>query len=99
MNIVTGKAPSERMIKAELMGNDNALDKSTNQYQFNGSYGERFFDNLLGVQVDATAEKKIMSSEYDKKSNTYLFDPSTLLYTNTVRERNGAHIILDYRYS
>ena len=96
VNIATGKAPSERIIKAEFLGNDNVLDKSTNQYQFTGSYGERFFDNLLGVQVDATAEKNIISSEYNKSANIYLLDPSRLLYTNAVRERNGAHIILDY---
>ncbi len=95
VHMVTGKAPSERMIKAEFLGNDNALDKSTNQYQFNGSYGERLFDNLLGVQVDATAEKKIMSSEYHS-NNILLLSSPWLLYTNAVRERNGAHMILDY---
>ncbi len=95
VHMVTGKAPSERTIQAELLGNDNTLDKSTNQYQFNGSYGERFFDNLLGVQVDATAEKKIMSSEYNRM-DIMLLSSSKLLYTNAVRERNGAHIILDY---
>jgi TonB-dependent receptor len=95
VTMVTGKAPSERMLKAELLGNDNALDKSTNQYQFTGSYSERFFDNLLGVQVVASAEKKIMSSEYHSK-DIMLLSPSELLYTNAVRERNGAHMILDY---
>ena len=96
VHMVTGKAPSERTIKAEFLGNDNVLDKSTNQYQFNGSYGGRFFDNLLGVQVNATAEKKIVSSEYYKKADINIYDPSKLLYTNAVRESKGAHIILDY---
>ncbi len=96
VHMVTGKAPSERTIQAELLGNDNTLDKSTNQYQFTGSYGERFFENLLGVQVDATTEKKIMSSEYHKEGNLPRWDHFKLLYTNAVRERTGAHIILDY---
>ena len=67
VNIATGKAPYKRTIRTELSGNYNRLDKSTGQYNFTGNYGERFFDGLLGVQVDANLGKKILSSEYYNK--------------------------------
>ena len=95
INLITGKAPNKRMIKAKLSGNYNRLDKSTNQYNFTGSCGERFFDNLLGVQVDVNAEKRIMSSEYQKYT-IYGIDPHILSYTNSLRERYGANILLDF---
>ena len=112
INLITGKAPDKRMIKAELLGNYNKLDNSKNQYNFAGNYGERFFNNLLGVQVDANAEKRIISSEYQKEDNLSTFSsvivnsvsyrtlttyfPGNISYTNAIRERYGANILLDF---
>ena len=100
INLITGKAPVKRMIKAEILGNYNRLDKSANQYNFNGIYGERFFDNLLGVQADVNAEKRIISSEYLKISPVYSTlspgYPGNVSYTNAIRERYGANILLDF---
>ena len=102
INMLTGKAPYERTLKTELLGNYNRLDKSANQYDFTGSYGERFFDNMLGVQVDANADRKILSSEYmSKTQNSAFLWPSSirgprLSYTNAVREKYGANVLLDF---
>ena len=102
INIITGKAPDKRTIKAEMLGNYNWLDKSANQYNFTGSYGERFLDNMLGVQIDANAEKKILSSEYmSRTKNSAFLLPSSfrgplLSYTNAVREKYGANVLLDF---
>ncbi len=102
MNIITGKAPDKRTIKAEMLGNYNGLDKSANQYNFTGSYGERFLDNKLGVRIDANAEKKILSSEYMSltKNSAVSWTPSfrgpLLSYTNAVREKYGANVLLDF---
>jgi len=95
INIVTGKAPDKRMINAKLSGNYNRLDKSANQYSFFGNYGERFLDNLFGVQVDTKAERKIMSSENENNSLDMRL-PGSVSYTNALEERYGANILLDY---
>ena len=106
INLITGKAPDKRMIKAEMLGNYNRFDKSANQYNFNGIYGERFFDNSLGIQVNAEAEKRIISSEYLKNS-LYGISPGSIYYTNAaidtnisytnaVRERYMSNILFDF---
>jgi outer membrane receptor for ferrienterochelin and colicin len=94
INLATGKAPRKRRIEAELLGNYNKLDKSANQYNFTGSYSERFLSNMLGVQANVSLERKILSNEY-------LYNPISLLqsynlsYTNTVRKRYRANILFD----
>ena len=93
INILTGKAPYKRKIKAVMLGNYNRFDRAANQYNFTGSYGERFFDNLLGIQANADVEKKILSSEYEKNGINIL---PVHLYTNTVRERYEASLLLDF---
>ncbi len=102
INILTGKAPDKRTIEAEMLGNYNRLDKSANQYDFTGRCGERFFDNLLGIQVDANADRKILSSEYmSRTQNSAFLWPSSirgprLSYTNAIREKYGANVLLDF---
>ena len=63
INLVTKKAPSERLIQADLKGDYNYLMKSENQYDFSARYGERFFDDILGVQIQGNTERKIRSRE------------------------------------
>lgn len=94
INIISAKAPDKMMIKAELLGNYYKLDESKNQYNFNGSYGERFLDNLLGIRASVKAEKKIISNEYIGQSLTYQSHFNS--YTNGIREKYGANVLLDY---
>jgi TonB-dependent receptor len=63
INMVTRKAPSERLIRLDLKGSYNQLMKSANQYDLALRYGERFFDDILGVQLEGNVEKKIRSQE------------------------------------
>ena len=98
VNLVTGKAPGKRILNAYLTGNYNKLDKSADQYNFTGNYGERFYGNLLGVQVNAEAEKKITSYEYQNHQFINL-DPHSIGYTNGINEKYGANVLLDFTTS
>jgi TonB-dependent receptor len=63
VNLVTRKAPSERVLRFDLNGDYNNLLSSLNQYDFQARYGERFFDDKLGVQLQGNIEKRIRSKE------------------------------------
>ncbi|MGA9406539.1 MAG: carboxypeptidase-like regulatory domain-containing protein, partial [Bacteroidota bacterium] len=63
INLVTRKAPSEREIVFDLMGDYNRLMNSARQYDITGRYGERFLDDVLGVQLQGNTERKIRSKE------------------------------------
>ncbi len=104
VNLVTKKAPSMRELSAVLKGNYNGLMKSFKQYDFSFRYGERFFDDVLGVQANANFERKIRSSEsynlaYDQTINNqtnYAINDITLEFTDEVRTRNGGSLLLDF---
>ncbi|MDD8017700.1 MAG: TonB-dependent receptor, partial [Bacteroidota bacterium] len=105
VNLVTKKAPSTRLIRIEPRGSYNALDKSAAQYNFSGRYGERFFDDLFGIQVSGNLERIIRSNEstdfnYDltgiNNGNDYEITSFRPLYTNEIRKRGGGSIILDF---
>lgn len=104
INLVTKKAPEERQIKAKISGNYNNLTESANQYDFSAHYGERFFNNILGVQLSGNLEKKIRSEEninanwvfdvYDKPKY-YRVNDFTVQYTDENRTRNGFSALFD----
>ncbi|MGA3243770.1 MAG: TonB-dependent receptor [Bacteroidota bacterium] len=84
VNLVTRKAPSERLLRFDIKGDYNRLMKSSKEYDLSGRYGERFFDDILGVQLQGNAERKIRSREditygYRTFKNSSLsgYDPST----------------------
>jgi TonB-dependent receptor len=77
INMVTRKAPSERLLRADLKGGYNELMKSPKQYDFSLRYGERFFNDLIGIQLQGNTERKIRSQEnisygYTTMDNTTL---------------------------
>ncbi len=105
INLVTKKAPSERLIRLDSKGSYNDLEQSCNQYDLNFRYGQRFWKEILGVQVSANAEKRIRSREYyDVDYNQNLNEQGTdweindleLRYTNETRKRRGASLLLDF---
>jgi TonB-dependent receptor len=63
INLVTKKAPSERLVQVDTKGDYNYLMKSGKQYDVLARYGERFFDDILGIQLQANSERKIRSRE------------------------------------
>jgi len=103
VNFVTRRAPDERLIRVDARGNYNALDESAGQYEFGGRYGERFFDNILGVQVVGNLERKIRSNEttdrnYDQSLSNYtdyMISEFLATYLNEIRKRGGASLLLD----
>lgn len=104
VNLVTKKAPSLREITVLAKGNYNDLMQSFGQYDFSFKYGERFFDELIGVQLTGNLEQKIRSNEridldYDQTLNNqtdYVINNFTLEFTDEIRTRNGFSILLDY---
>ncbi|MFA6456339.1 MAG: TonB-dependent receptor [Bacteroidota bacterium] len=104
INLVTKKAPSLRTIRIEPQGSYNGLDKSANQYNFSGRYGERFFDDAAGLQLSANFERIIRSNEstdynYNDKGNNdadYEISSFRPTYTNEIRKRSGGSLTIDF---
>ncbi|MCB0742969.1 MAG: TonB-dependent receptor, partial [Ignavibacteriae bacterium] len=104
VNFVTKKAPSEREIRAVLKGGYNDVMNSAKQYDFSLKYGERFLDDLFGVQLTGNLENKIRSSEsislgYDQNienQTSYFINEFNVQFTDEIRKRNGISAILDY---
>jgi TonB-dependent receptor len=103
VNLVTKKAPAERLLKADMKGGYNNIMESFRQYDFVLRYGERFFDNVLGVQLTGNIENRLRSNErinldYDQSllnQTDYKIDDFLLEFTNETRKRNGATLLLD----
>ena len=104
VNLVTKKAPSERLIRFDLKGAYNQLDKTAKQYDFQGRYGERFFNQILGVQLSGNLEKRDRSKEntnIDYNSNTnglgtdYEYTNFDVIYTQENRNRRGFSGLFD----
>ena len=106
VNLVTRKAPSERRLEFDVKGGYNHLMKSTNQYDLSFRYGERFFNDVVGIQLQGSLEKKIRSKEktdYDYPSPqtnpalpTYSFMNDAILeFVDEVRKRQGGGGIID----
>ena len=102
VNFVTKNAPSTRLLRFDATGGYNELEKSAKQYEFNLRYGERFFDNVLGIQLNGNIESKIRSNEstdyeYDYINNLtdWEITNSTLYYTDETRDRYGISGLFD----
>ncbi len=103
INLVTRKAPAKREFVTLLKGDYNNLMKSAKQYDFSTKYGERFFDDFLGVQVNGNIERRIRSNEqldlnYDQTINNqtdYEISDFTVNFTDEIRSRMGGGLILD----
>ncbi|MEW5800217.1 MAG: TonB-dependent receptor [Bacteroidota bacterium] len=101
INLVTRKAPDVREFRADIKGNYNHLMESANQYDLSLHYGERFYDNIVGVQVTGNFEKKIRSNERTAIEYNYLDktnwseDNFRLEFTDETRKRNGGTLLFD----
>jgi TonB-dependent receptor len=103
INLVTRKAPDEREIRADLKGNYNQLMGSAKQYDLSVHYGERFWHNLLGVQVTGNMERRIRSNErvdvnYYQNLNggtDYFINNFLLEFTDETRTRDGFSLLFD----
>lgn len=103
INLVTKRAPAERTIRLDMSGDYNELMNSANQYNFSLRYGERFFGNLLGVQLHGNLENRLRSSEnvdlnYDQglsNQTDYAIRNFTLQFNNETRKRSGFSALFD----
>ncbi|MFZ1291274.1 MAG: TonB-dependent receptor [Melioribacteraceae bacterium] len=104
VNLVTKTASKSRELRLVTKGSYNDLMNSVEQYDISLKYGERFFDQLLGVQFSGNIERKIRSNEqinlnYDQSLDNqtdYFINNFTLQFSDEIRKRNGLNIILDY---
>jgi TonB-dependent receptor len=104
VNLVTKKAPSRRMLQADIKGDYNRLMKSASQYDLSLRYGERFFDNILGVQLSGNLENRIRSNEqttvnykdhYEFIPANYYISNFKLRFIDETRKRDGVVLLLD----
>lgn len=103
VNLVTKKAPEKRFIRFDSKSIYNQLNNTLKQYDFNLKYGERFFDNVLGVQLNGNLEQRDRSNErinidYGSASNNvndYEITDFLVEYTDEIRNRAGFGIFLD----
>jgi len=104
INLVTRKAPATRSIRLDAKNAYGRLNKYFGQYDFNGKYGERFFDDILGVQVAANLERRDRSNESFNLdienqaalgSSGWKYDDFTVAYTDEIRKRGGVSVLLD----
>jgi TonB-dependent receptor len=103
VNLVTPNAPKERVIQVNAKGAYEDLNKVYGQYDFSAKYGERFFDDVLGVQISGNLERRDRSSESTDETfdfsrlnyTDYSLTNFTLQYVNEVRKREGGSVIFD----
>jgi TonB-dependent receptor len=102
VNLVTRKASVGRLVRFDMSGNYNRIDNSADQYNFNGRYAERFFNDVLGVQLGGYLERIIRSNEssnYDWETfdnfTRYEMSQFSVTYLNETRKRGGGSILLD----
>lgn len=101
VNLVTRKAPSERLLKLDARGIYNELMNVYDQYDFSMRYGERFFDDLLGVQLSGNLERRNRSNErynvdWDRLTQSNYYISNFLVeFTDEIRKRNGFGVLLD----
>jgi TonB-dependent receptor len=104
VNLVTRKAPSTRLLQADIKGDYNRLMNSAKQYDLSFRYGERFFNSLLGVQLSGNLENRIRSNErtqtnyqdrYDINPATYFVSNFELQFVDETRKRDGVVLLLD----
>ena len=104
IRLVTRKAPESRRIRVDLKGDYNGLTSAYDQYIFSVYYGERFVNNIFGVQVAANLEDRIRSNErininYSDQSlpdDVYFIGDFALEFTDERRKRDGLSLLLDF---
>jgi outer membrane receptor protein involved in Fe transport len=101
VNLVTKKASNIPELRIDAGGGYNKLENSASQYNFGVRYNRRLFKEVLGVQVSATTESRIRSSEcysqgWDvRPDSNYWISSLTAVYTDERRIRTGGSLLLD----
>ncbi len=104
INLVTKKAPKEHEFRIIGLGGYNNIKDSFGQYDLSFKYGGRFFDDVVGLQINGNTESKIRNNEridigYNTtidQSTSYIINDLNLEYIDEERTRNGLGAILDF---
>jgi TonB-dependent receptor len=105
IRLVTRKAPETRQIRVDIKGDYNGLMREYDQYISSVYYGERFFNNIVGIQFTGNLEDRIRSNErinidYGDQTITppeaYFINDFIVEYTDERRKRDGLSLILDF---
>jgi TonB-dependent receptor len=98
VNLVTRNAPEERLLYLDVKGGYNHLIESFKQYDVQARYGERFFDKIFGVQLQANTERKIRSRE-NTNTSYYTYDNPTLPDSGTydANQYDNDYVISQFR--
>ncbi len=104
VDLVKKIAPETREVQLNAFSSYGSIDKTYKQYNFNGWYGERFFNDFLGVQVFGNFERRNRSNEtygvaYDFYNNgaSYQIQNFSLTYVHEIRRRGGGEVLLDFK--
>ncbi|MCR4437471.1 MAG: TonB-dependent receptor [bacterium] len=104
VNFVTRRAPSPMVLRVDGRGSHNRLKNTSDQYDWILRFGQRFFREVLGVQVSANVEKRDRSKEnvsldYELRGiasgTDYEITDFTLNYTDETRSRRGLSLLVD----
>jgi len=103
VNLVTPNAPKERVLQVNAKGAYEDLNNAYGQYDLSAKYGERFFGDVVGVQVSGNIERRDRSSESTDETfdfsrlnySDYSLTNFTLTYVNEIRKREGGSVIFD----
>ncbi len=102
------EAPEQRSFDVSAQGGYNHLQNYYGNYQFSGSFSDRFLENRLGVMANFNLDRNDRGA--DKFSGNYrsrtssttgeteiLIEQLSLREENVVRDRAGASLLMDYR--
>ncbi len=109
VNLRVKKAPQERTMRLKLNGGYNHLNDDYSNYKLISEFGQRFFDQKLGLIVGGNFEKINRGSEryggtWDTEGNgvevpiTTVGEKSNITHTQEIRNRLGINLTLDYAY-
>ncbi len=107
VNLVTKKAPVDRLLRLDAIGSYNKLNNNFGQYDLRFKYGDRFLENqTLGIQVSGNIEQRDRSREEHNLDNDlnyryqgvprWQLDGLDLTYTDETRKRYGASVLFDF---
>ncbi|MCB0753129.1 MAG: carboxypeptidase-like regulatory domain-containing protein, partial [Ignavibacteriae bacterium] len=110
VNLKLMEAPSDLHFDVLTQGNYNYSDRNYNNYKFWGSVSNRFFDNKLGVFLQANADRSDGGNQTasigltrDGSSNlaygqsAYLTNSANFGYGRSIVDISGGSLILDYK--
>jgi len=103
VNLVTRKAPEQRLVRFDVRGAYNQLNQTWGQYDLSARYGERFWRKRLGVQLIGSLERRDRSREYYDLAydmglaggTDYEISDIELNFRNEIRTRQGVSLLLD----